>query len=159
MMMMTLELQTRSSEETKELGRKLGELAKPGDWIGLTGELGAGKTCLVQGLALGAGVDPCVPVTSPTFVILQTYPGRLPVHHLDLYRVGSLEELFEIGYTDLIHGDGIAVVEWYEQVAECAPDQGLIATLEIIDEDKRSLEISGKGIRGRELLEELKALL
>jgi tRNA threonylcarbamoyladenosine biosynthesis protein TsaE len=76
-----------------------------------------------------------------------------------LYRVGSLEELYEIGYSDLIHGDGITVVEWYEQVAGCAPDLGLVVSLEIIDEENRSVSISGKGNQARELLEKLKVLL
>ncbi len=149
---MSLEITTNSADETRELGRRLGEMSLPGDWIGLTGELGAGKTCLVQGLALGAGVDERVPVTSPTYVICQSYPGRLPVHHLDLYRLTSSVELAEIGYDELVYGDGVCVVEWFERIPAALPGCGVTISLEIVDESSRRLYIEGEDSRGSEIV-------
>jgi tRNA threonylcarbamoyladenosine biosynthesis protein TsaE len=156
---MSLEIFSNSAAETRALGRRLGELSLPGDWIGLTGELGAGKTCLTQGLAQGAGVDERVAVTSPTYVICQSYPGRLPVHHLDLYRLTSPVELAEIGYDEMVYGDGVCVVEWFERIAAARPGFGLSLRLEIIDESKRRIFIEEEGIRGIQLSSKLKQVL
>ncbi|HUU02906.1 MAG TPA: tRNA (adenosine(37)-N6)-threonylcarbamoyltransferase complex ATPase subunit type 1 TsaE [Myxococcota bacterium] len=153
---MSLEIFTNSALETRALGRRLGKMSLPGDWIGLTGELGAGKTCLVQGLALGAGVDERVAVTSPTYVIYQSYPGRLPVHHLDLYRLMSSDELAEIGYDELVYGDGVCVVEWFERIAKARPGSGLTVSLEIVDDTSRRLYIEGEDSRGMVLVSKLK---
>lgn len=141
------------------MGRNLGSLLQGGDWIGLTGELGAGKTCLTQGLALGLEVDPQIPVTSPTFIILQTYQGRIPLHHLDLYRLSEAEELFEIGYRELVEGEGACVVEWFERIEDSLPGSGLSGRLELIDDNSRRIELSGIDNRGNELLEKLEKLL
>lgn len=153
---MRLEIISNSAAETRALGRRLGELSRPGDWIGLTGELGAGKTCLVQGLATGAGVAEDVAVTSPTYVICQSYPGRLPVQHLDLYRLKSPEELAEIGYDELVFGDGVCVVEWFELIAEARPGHGLSIALEIVDEFSRRIYITAEDSRGGEIISILK---
>ena len=156
---MRLEIVSNSAAETRALGRRLGKLSLPGDWIGLTGELGAGKTCLVQGLAAGAGVAKDVAVTSPTYVIYQSYPGRLPVHHLDLYRLKSTEELVEIGYDELVYGDGVCVVEWFELIAEARPGHGLSIGLEIIDESCRRIIVTAEDSRGGEIISRLKESL
>jgi tRNA threonylcarbamoyladenosine biosynthesis protein TsaE len=145
-----------SGEEwTVRFGRRLGALAQPGDWLGLAGELGAGKTRLVQGLARGLGVDPAIPVTSPTFVLLQSYAGRLPLHHLDLYRLRAYEELVEIGYPELVEGSGVCVVEWWDRVEESRGERGLSIEFSILDERRRELALRPIGRRGRELLEAL----
>jgi tRNA threonylcarbamoyladenosine biosynthesis protein TsaE len=156
---MRLTLTTRSPEETREVGRRLGELCRPGDWIGLTGELGAGKTCLVTGLARGLEVPSGHQVTSPTFIIHQTYPGRFPLHHLDLYRIHSDAELVELGYQELLEGDGVCAVEWCEQVPGAIPDSGVIVRLELEDETTRSIEITKIDKRGNDLLTGLQAKL
>ncbi len=153
---MKLRLLSQSAQQTQAIGSWLGELGQAGDWVGLTGELGAGKTCLVQGLALGAGVPDEVPVTSPTYVLQHTYEGRIPVHHLDLYRLKSEDELYELGYQDLIAGDGICAVEWFEQIASAQPDSGLRISLSLIDETSRELSLVGDGKRGRQILTALK---
>ncbi len=147
-----LRLQSDSPEATQEIGRRLGLALRPGDWIGLAGDLGAGKTCLTQGLALGAGVDPAIPVTSPTFILLRTYPGRIPLHHLDLYRIATYYELLEIGYQDLLAGQGACVVEWCDRVPESRPADGLVIELELLDEHSRSLSFAPLGPRGRDLV-------
>ena len=156
---MSLILTTRSPDETRELGRKLGELCRPGDWIGLTGELGAGKTCLVTGLARGLEVPEGYQVTSPTFIIHQIYPGRLPLHHLDLYRIHQPAELFELGYQELLEGEGVCAVEWCEQVPGAIPESGVVVRLQIEDESNRSVEIKKIDKRGEDLLTGLQAKL
>lgn len=156
---MTLTLTTSSPDETRELGYKLGELCKPGDWIGLTGELGAGKTCLVTGLARGLGVPEGHQVTSPTFIIHQIYPGRLELHHMDLYRIHEPAELLELGYQELLEGEGVCAVEWCEQVPGAIPDSGVVFKLIIEDENSRSVEITKIDKRGEDLLSGLKAKL
>ncbi|RLB53325.1 MAG: tRNA (adenosine(37)-N6)-threonylcarbamoyltransferase complex ATPase subunit type 1 TsaE [Deltaproteobacteria bacterium] len=150
---MQLELASSAAAVTRELGRWLGRQARAADWIGLGGELGAGKTTLVQGLARGAGVAASVAVNSPTFVILQTYPGRLPVHHLDFYRLEAEQELNEIGYHELLEGPGICLVEWFDRLPGADPGRGLVIELEVVDLNRRRLHLQGRGERGTELLE------
>ncbi|RME26861.1 MAG: tRNA (adenosine(37)-N6)-threonylcarbamoyltransferase complex ATPase subunit type 1 TsaE [Deltaproteobacteria bacterium] len=143
-------------DATVALGRLLGRMAAPGDWIGLSGELGAGKTTLVQGIAKGAGVPDSVPVTSPTFVIVQQYRGRLPIYHIDLYRLEGGEQLEELGYQELAEGDGICVVEWFDLIPEARPCEGLFVYLELIDEDARKVRIQAEGERAVALLDEVR---
>ncbi len=156
---MTLTLTTRSPEQTREIGRKLGELCRPGDWIGLTGELGAGKTCLVVGLARGLQVPDTFLVRSPTFILHQTYPGKFPLHHLDLYRIHTGTELSELGYEELLSADGVCAVEWCEQVPGATPQTGVIVRLEIEDENTRTVDFRKLDKRGEDLLSGLKAKL
>lgn len=156
---MTLTLTTRSPEQTREIGRKLGELCRPGDWIGLTGELGAGKTCFVFGLARGMDVPDTLQVRSPTFILHHTYPGRFPLHHLDLYRIHTGTELSELGYDELIFAGGVCAVEWCEQVPGATPDTGIVVKLVIDDENIRTIEMRRIDKRGGELLSGLQAKL
>ena len=101
------------------MGRALGELAQPGDVILLAGPLGAGKTCLTQGIAMGLGIPGYV--RSPTFVLMARYSGRLTLHHLDLYRIGSSEEAWDLGLDEQVSGDGVCVVEWPDRAPELFP--------------------------------------
>ena len=103
-------IETRSPEETFELGKKIGEAAKPGQVYTLNGDLGVGKTVFTQGVAAGLGITE--PVSSPTFTIVQVYEeGRLPFYHFDVYRIGDIEEMEEIGYDDYFFGEGICLIE------------------------------------------------
>ncbi|MBQ7481119.1 MAG: tRNA (adenosine(37)-N6)-threonylcarbamoyltransferase complex ATPase subunit type 1 TsaE [Lachnospiraceae bacterium] len=112
--------ETYSSEETFELGNRLGSKAKPGEIYTLTGDLGTGKTVFAQGFARGLGVTEYV--NSPTFTILQIYEdGRLPLYHFDVYRIEEPEEMEEIGYEDYFFGDGVSLVEWAELIEELIP--------------------------------------
>lgn len=108
-------LTTGSTEETEEVGRLLGAAIVGPLVVTLTGDLGSGKTCFARGLARGLGVDEAYPVTSPTYTLVNEYPGRLPLFHLDLYRLAGGEELEEIGYRDLLRQGGVIVVEWPER--------------------------------------------
>jgi tRNA threonylcarbamoyladenosine biosynthesis protein TsaE len=122
-------LTTRSARATYLLGRRLGQLLAPGDVVALVGDLGAGKTQLVRGACEGAGVAPG-DVTSPTFAIVQTYRGRLPVHHADLYRIGDLDELYATGFVDLVGGEGATLVEWADRIGGWLPPGHVVVRLE-----------------------------
>ena len=115
-------LETRSPEETYNVGKKLGEYAIPGQVFTLTGDLGVGKTVFTQGLASGLGIEE--PVNSPTFTIVQVYEeGRLPFYHFDVYRIGDVEEMEEVGFEDYIMGDGVSLIEWANLIEEILPEK------------------------------------
>lgn len=115
-------IETRSPKETFLLGKRLGENARPGQVFTLTGDLGVGKTVFTQGLANGLGIEE--PVSSPTFTIVQVYEeGRLPFYHFDVYRIGDVEEMDEVGFEDYIMGDGVSLIEWADLIREILPDK------------------------------------
>lgn len=112
--------ETNGPEETFSIGRKLGQAAAPGQVYTLIGDLGVGKTVLTQGVAAGLGI--VGPVNSPTFTIMQVYEeGRLPFYHFDVYRIGDVEEMEEIGYEDYFYGDGVCLIEWADLIKEILP--------------------------------------
>ena len=122
-------IETHDPEETFEVGRKIGMNAKPGQIYTLTGDLGVGKTVFIQGVAAGLGITE--PVNSPTFTIIQEYEdGRLPFYHFDVYRIGDLEEMEEIGYDDYFFGQGICLIEWAELIEEILPEKRIEVTIE-----------------------------
>ena len=122
-------IETHDPEETFEVGRKIGMNAKPGQIYTLTGDLGVGKTVFSQGVAAGLGITE--PVNSPTFTIIQEYEdGRLPFYHFDVYRIGDLEEMEEIGYDDYFFGQGICLIEWAELIEEILPEKRIEVTIE-----------------------------
>ncbi|SHI17585.1 tRNA threonylcarbamoyladenosine biosynthesis protein TsaE [Butyrivibrio fibrisolvens DSM 3071] len=119
--MNTTKIETNSSQETFEFGKRIGENAQPGQVYTLIGDLGVGKTVFTQGVAKGLGIEG--PVNSPTFTILQVYEeGRIPFYHFDVYRIGDVSEMDEIGYEDCFYGNGISLVEWANLVEEILPE-------------------------------------
>ena len=121
--------ETNSPEETFELARQLGEQARPGTVYTLTGDLGVGKTVFAQGLARGLGIEEAI--NSPTFTIVQVYDeGRLPFYHFDVYRIGDIEEMDEIGYEDYFYGDGVCLIEWAELIGELLPKTRVALVIE-----------------------------
>lgn len=115
-------IETRNEDDTRKLGKILGELVKAGTVITLNGDLGVGKTVFTQGFAQGLGVNE--PVNSPTFTIVQVYEeGRMPFYHFDVYRIGDIEEMEEIGYEDYFYGNGVCLVEWAELIKEILPEK------------------------------------
>ncbi len=113
--------ETNSPEETFALGEKIGREALPGQIYTLIGDLGTGKTVFTQGMAKGLGI--CEAVNSPTFTILQVYTeGRMPFYHFDVYRIGDIEEMEEIGYEDCFYGDGVCMIEWADLIREILPE-------------------------------------
>lgn len=122
-------IETRSPEETFQFGEKLGREAKPGQIYTLNGDLGTGKTVFTQGFA--AGLDITEPVNSPTFTIVQIYEeGRMPFYHFDVYRIGDVEEMDEIGYEDCFYGEGVCLIEWAELIEEILPEHVIAVTIE-----------------------------
>ena len=122
-------IETRKPEETYELGRKMGREAEPGQIICLSGDLGVGKTVFTQGFAAGLGIEG--PVNSPTFTILQQYEdGRLPLYHFDVYRIGDVSEMDEIGYEDCFFGGGVCLIEWPGLIEEILPEKVTWVTIE-----------------------------
>lgn len=114
-------IDSRSEKETRDLGKKLGQEAQPGQVYTLIGDLGVGKTVFTQGLA--EGLEILEPVNSPTFTIVQIYEeGRLPLYHFDVYRIGDVEEMDEIGYEDYFYGEGVCLIEWANLIEEILPE-------------------------------------
>ena len=118
-----LSIQTSSPEETQQVGRIIGEQGQPGDIYLLTGPLGAGKTCLTQGIGLGLGV--AGHPRSPTFVLMTRYEGRLTLHHMDLYRINDPLEAWDLGLEEYLFGEGVCVIEWANQAEELFPENAL----------------------------------
>ena len=122
-------VETNSPEDTFALGRQIGEQAKAGEVYTLIGDLGVGKTVFTQGLAAGLGIREAV--NSPTFTIVQVYEdGRLPFYHFDVYRIGDVEEMDEVGYEDYIYGEGVSLIEWANLITEILPEHYRQITIE-----------------------------
>lgn len=122
-------IETNGPEETYALGEKMGRACRPGQVYTLIGDLGVGKTVFTQGLAAGLGIRE--PVNSPTFTILQVYEeGRLPFYHFDVYRIGDVSEMDEIGYEDCFYGQGVSLIEWANLVPEILPEHYIRVTIE-----------------------------
>ena len=139
----TIELQ--SLGETERFGRFLGTIATPGDVVLLGGSLGAGKTTLTQFIGAGLEVPATSYITSPTFSLMHEYQGRLPLYHMDLYRLSSAEEIEELGFLEYIYGEGLTVVEWPDRLGKMLPDEYLELTLEIEGESCRKVRIVAHG--------------
>ncbi len=137
--------------ETHSLGKKLGENLHSGDVVALSGELGAGKTCLVRGIARGLGVAEEYGITSPTFTLINEYPGRLTLYHLDMYRLSGIGDLNDIGYDVCFNENGVVVVEWAEKIREALPEGALFILLEYLDENRRKLVFFDSSDKFREL--------
>jgi len=138
-------IRTRDERETVRAGRVLAGFLHAGDVITLTGDLGAGKTCLVKGVALGLAV--VEPVTSPTFNILVVHKGSLDLNHFDLYRLERAAELEDIDFWGTLEADGVSFVEWGERYPEALPDDHLAVTIEIADDDSRTFALAPTGPR------------
>jgi tRNA threonylcarbamoyladenosine biosynthesis protein TsaE len=149
-----VELTTYSPEQTQEFGTRLGKIAQAGDVILLVGKLGAGKTCLTQGIAWGLGIDDYA--ASPSFVLVRELYGRLPLYHLDFYRLEKLEEIAELGLDEYFYGQGVSVVEWAEKAFELLPPENLLIKMEYIADNERRLELKPSGKRYRKMLAQLK---
>ena len=150
---MPREIVSRSPEETQRLGERLGRLAQPGDVLLLVGDLGAGKTCLAQGIAWGLDIQGYA--SSPSFVIVKEYEGRSPMYHIDLYRVDKIEEVMGLGLDDYLYGNGVCVVEWADRGLSALPSEHLLIRLEYRSETERQLSFKPEGKRYLDLFTEL----
>lgn len=150
----TVQIKSHSPEETQRLGTELGKLSQAGDVFLLVGNLGSGKTCLTQGIAWGLDVREYA--FSPTFVIVREYHGRLPLYHIDLYRLDHLEEVIDLGLDEYVYGNGVCVVEWADKGMAALPKESLLITLEHIAETERSIRLEAKGQHYSQLMESLR---
>ena len=153
--MKSLETVSNSAEQTRKIGMKLGKLAASGDVIFLVGSLGAGKTCLTQGIARGLGIHEYT--ASPSFVLVREYQGKLPLYHIDLYRLDRIEEVTQLGLDDYLYGNGVCVVEWADKGLSVLPGEHLLIEIQFISSTKRKLILVPRGARYDEMLSKLKA--
>ena len=145
---------TGSPEETRFLGRLLGELAEAGLVVLLNGALGAGKTCFAQGVAIGLDVPADTPVTSPSYTLLNIHHGRMLLHHFDLYRLARIDDLADLGYDEFAEGDGLTLVEWADRMVD-ALAASITIKLEPLDAQQRLLRFDALDARGQKLLQRL----
>lgn len=150
----TFRFRTASPDETRAFGRALGAALSRGGFVGFEGQLGSGKTVAIQGAAEGLGYDGYV--TSPTFVIVNEYAGRVPILHVDLYRITDARELEDIGYREIFFVDGVALVEWADRVPELLPPDRLRVVIDIEELDGRAFTVSAFGDGGERLLTRLR---
>lgn len=148
---------TTSPQETLSLGKTLGKLLLPGDFLNLRGDLGAGKTLLVKGIGVGLGLT-AEEVTSPTFAIINEYNGDYPLYHFDLYRLETDLELEQIGYLDYFYGSGITLVEWGQLFVHHLPTERLDLILEVVGPEAREITFIPQGERSAEIVEQLRGL-
>ena len=153
-MSLELELTSHNPWQTQQIGSHLGQLALGGDVFLLVGELGTGKTCLTQGIAWGLGIKEYT--LSPSFVIIRELYGRLPLYHIDLYRLDNITEIDELGLDDYFYGNGVCVVEWATKGLNLLPPQHLLIELNYQDDTQRSLYFTSRGDRYQQLLNRLK---
>lgn len=130
---------TCGAEQTQALGFALGQCAQAGDFIACRGALGAGKTTLIQGFALGLDVSPNAYVRSPTFLLVNEYEGRCPLYHFDFYRLLDANEVLGIGFDDYCWGDGVVIVEWADKFPELLPEERLDLSIEIVSVEQRTI--------------------
>jgi len=133
----TTELRTTSAEQTEAAGERLAAALGPGDVVALVGELGAGKTCFIQGVVRGLGAT--TRATSPTFVLINQYRGRVPIYHVDAYRTQSLVELLDIGVAELLSSDGVTVVEWAEKLLPLLPSGTIEVRIAGVGDEPRTI--------------------
>ena len=148
-----------SPEITFDLGKKLGSICEPGDVICLAGNLGAGKTTMAKAIAAGAGVDQKEYVNSPTFAILHEYEGRIPIYHMDFYRLGSSEDVVELGLEDYFYGDGLTLIEWFERAGDLVPKSVLILELRYMNESSRELSLNSESPSWQRKIADFKKLV
>lgn len=147
---------TRSAQETRRWGKELGRLLSGGEIIGLSGELGSGKTCFVRGLAEGLGVDKEAWVRSPSFTLINEYTGRLLVYHIDLFRLRDYREMEELNLREYLFSEGVSVIEWFESLPEGEAEEYLHIRFAYANGVKRELTFTAHGGRYEKIIEALK---
>ena len=154
-----MKILSSSPETTFDFGKKLGSICEPGDVICLAGDLGAGKTTMAQAIAAGSGVDESEYVNSPTFAIVHEYSGRIPIYHMDFYRLGSSEDVAALGLDDYFYGDGLTLIEWFERAGDLLPESVLIIELHYADESSREITLHSDAPGWLEKIDNLEKLL
>lgn len=149
-------VQTSRVSETIRIGRRIGSRLLPGDVVALVGELGAGKTQFIKGLGAGAGIRNPAYISSPSFTLINEYPGRITFYHIDLFRLGKEKEAEDLGLEDYFQGEGVTAIEWADKIPSLLPEELLLIRIVYTGRNTRSLEIIGKGKRYEEFVNELR---
>jgi tRNA threonylcarbamoyladenosine biosynthesis protein TsaE len=148
---------SKSASQTTRLGKSIGTRLRSGDVVALVGELGAGKTQFIKGLASGAGVGKPTYVSSPCFTLINEYPGRVPFYHIDLFRLESEKEVVGLGLEDYFQGEGITAIEWADKIPSFLPTEMLSIHIMYTGKNTRSIEIIGKGKRYEDLVSQIQS--
>lgn len=150
-----MEILLKGLKETEKFGIKLGSLLKPGDVVCLIGDLGAGKTTLTKSIGLGLEVDDYI--TSPTFVLINEYNGRIPVYHFDVYRLENAHELYDLGFDEYFYGNGVSIIEWADKIEKLLPEERIVLDIKMGKNlDERIINITIYGDRYKDIMKELK---
>jgi len=152
-------LELSSLEKTQAFGVLLGKIAESADIITLDGPLGAGKTALTQAIGRGLGIDPKIYITSPTFSLLQEYQGRLPLYHMDLYRLSGEEDIENLGFSEYFYGDGLTVIEWPERLGSLMPAERLHIHLMITGETSRNAQLTFHGLQWQKKVADIASMV
>lgn len=150
---------SKNPEDTRTLGARFGSVLFPGAVVGLVGELGAGKTCFVKGLAYGVNATPFDEVSSPTFAILHEYQGKIPLYHFDAYRISDNRELATIGFDEYLEAGGIVVIEWADRIIHALPERRLMVQMDAIDRFARRITFVAYGDEYQMVLRKLQNML
>lgn len=150
-------LDSRSASETIRIGKEVGNRLRPGDVVALIGELGAGKTHFIKGLASGVGVKKSKYLSSPSFTLVNEYPGKIPFYHIDLYRLETREDAENLGLEEYVQGEGVTVIEWADRIPSLIPKEALWIEIEYAGEKDRTIEMTGRGKRYDQLVKEITA--
>lgn len=137
---MAQSFRTHSPEETQAIGERVGQDLKPGDIVALIGDLGAGKTCLTQGIARGVKIEPNQIVNSPSYTLINEYAGKIPIYHIDLYRLQRREEVLDLGLEEYLEENGICIIEWADRMLDLLPEGCMTIELSWEDEFIRNIE-------------------
>lgn len=157
--MAQLQITTCSPSETEQLGAGIGSLLQPGSFLALQGDLGGGKTCLTRGVVSSLAPQSNGLVASPTYAIMNCYPGNIPVYHFDFYRLAGDDDISELGFEEFFYGDGVCVVEWSERLVELLPADVLTLLFEYAGDDCRLITITSSGQKSDNVIERLKERL
>jgi tRNA threonylcarbamoyladenosine biosynthesis protein TsaE len=150
-------VQTKSPAETIRIGKSIGSRLLPGDVVALVGELGTGKTQFIKGMATGVGVVKPTYISSPSFTLINEYPGRIPFYHIDLFRLRWEKEAEELGLEDYFRGEGITAIEWADKIPSLLPKEMLLIHIDYTGKNSRSLEMTGKGKRYLNLVDQIQS--
>ncbi len=150
-------IQTRKTSETIRVGKEIGIRLLPGDVVALVGELGAGKTQLIKGLAEGVGMESSAYISSPSFTLIHEYPGKIPFYHMDFFRLGREQEAETLGLEEYFQGRGITAIEWADKILSLLPEELLFICIAIVDKNIRSIEIGGNGKRYLNLVDQIQS--
>jgi tRNA threonylcarbamoyladenosine biosynthesis protein TsaE len=154
---MKVVIQTKSTSETVRLGKRIGSLLQSSEVVALVGELGTGKTQFIKGLAAGVGMAPPTYISSPSFTLINEYPGKIPFYHVDLFRLEREKDAEELGLEEYFQSGGITAIEWADKIPSLLPKEMLLIHITYTGENTRSLEITGKGKRLEDLVSRIKS--